>query len=251
MVKIQINSQWVYFLVLLVFLCSYPVSAYALKPVEIGAPAGWICHPNWAYFTADNMAADFTSDRTMGDSPFTVRFYDISYGYPDVWLWDFGDGNTSEAQNPIHTYLGPGMYDVSLKISKGVQYETTYLTDTPKPQVNNTTENNGSVGLLSDYYNTGMGQLTDMSYSSTAREYDYITVAYPGSGTDQPIPVDFYPEPENMVTMPSGLSGVKGNAQLSASTITITPDTQKGYTDNLHIDGAYRLSKSTPYNTAF
>ncbi|PKL59815.1 MAG: hypothetical protein CVV33_05910 [Methanomicrobiales archaeon HGW-Methanomicrobiales-4] len=175
------------------------------------------------------MAADFTSDRTMGDAPFMVRFYDISYGYPDVWLWDFGDGNTSEDQNPIHTYLEPGTYDISLKISKGVQYET----------------------AIADYNRTGMGQLTDISYASTAREYDYIIVAEPGSGTDQPIPEDFYPEPKNMVTMPSGLSGVVGSAELSASTITITPDTQKGYIDSLNVDGAYRLSKFTPYNTGF
>ncbi len=226
--KVQINSQWASLLALLLLLLSYPVSAFEYKSVDLGTP-GWVCHPKWAYFTADNMAADFTSDRTMGDAPFMVRFYDISYGYPDVWLWDFGDGNTSEDQNPIHTYLEPGTYDISLKISKGVQYET----------------------AIADYNRTGMGQLTDISYASTAREYDYIIVAEPGSGTDQPIPEDFYPEPKNMVTMPSGLSGVVGSAELSASTITITPDTQKGYIDSLNVDGAYRLSKFTPYNTGF
>jgi hypothetical protein len=246
----QISLTWISLLMLLFLLPSYSVvSAYEFKSIELGTP-GWVCHPEWAYFTADNMAADFTADRTKGDAPFTVRFYDISYGYPEAWQWDFGDGNTSEDQNPVYTYLQPGKYDVSLKISKGVQYETAYKTVTSGIP-DSKSINNSSEGLYTDYVNTGMGQLTDLNYASTDREYDYITVAEPGSGTDQPIPENFYPEPKNMVTMPSGLSGVKGNAQLSASTITITPDTQKGYTDSLKIDGVYRLSKFTPYNTGF
>jgi len=32
------------------------------------------------------------------------------------WLWNFGDGDTSSVQNPIHTYLSEGTYDVSLYI---------------------------------------------------------------------------------------------------------------------------------------
>src|SRR5690606_30707756 len=30
------------------------------------------------------------------------------------WLWDFGDGTTSTAQAPSHTYAAPGTYTVSL-----------------------------------------------------------------------------------------------------------------------------------------
>lgn len=30
------------------------------------------------------------------------------------WLWDFGDGETSTEQNPVHVYAGGGYYDVSL-----------------------------------------------------------------------------------------------------------------------------------------
>jgi len=31
-----------------------------------------------------------------------------------MWLWDFGDGNTSEAFEPIHVYASPGTYTVQL-----------------------------------------------------------------------------------------------------------------------------------------
>lgn len=41
------------------------------------------------------------------------QFSDLSVG-ADEWHWDFGDGATSTLQNPIHTYAGPGNYNVSL-----------------------------------------------------------------------------------------------------------------------------------------
>ncbi len=33
------------------------------------------------------------------------------------WNWDFGDGNTSQQQNPIHTYPAPGIYNVTLIVT--------------------------------------------------------------------------------------------------------------------------------------
>lgn len=33
------------------------------------------------------------------------------------WYWEFGDGNTSYEQNPIHTYESPGIYEVCLTIT--------------------------------------------------------------------------------------------------------------------------------------
>jgi len=35
----------------------------------------------------------------------------------DQWYWDFGDGNTSSIQNPIHQYANAGVYNVSLTIT--------------------------------------------------------------------------------------------------------------------------------------
>ena len=49
-----------------------------------------------------------------------VSFEDDSYGQPSNWLWDFGDGNTSLLENPIHTYLNEGTYDVSLFVSNSL-----------------------------------------------------------------------------------------------------------------------------------
>lgn len=46
----------------------------------------------------------------------TVYFTDMSQGSPDSWFWDFGDGNTSFEQNPLHTYDTGGEYTVCLTI---------------------------------------------------------------------------------------------------------------------------------------
>ncbi len=43
-----------------------------------------------------------------------VQFTDTSTGSPTSWQWDFGDGTTSTAQNPSHTFATDGVYTVSL-----------------------------------------------------------------------------------------------------------------------------------------
>ncbi|MBI2919337.1 MAG: PKD domain-containing protein [Chloroflexi bacterium] len=47
-------------------------------------------------------------------TPAAVTFTDTSAGAPTSWLWDFGDGVTSNAQNPTHTYNAAGNYTVTL-----------------------------------------------------------------------------------------------------------------------------------------
>lgn len=43
-----------------------------------------------------------------------VQFVDMTTGGAAFWLWDFGDGNTSSLQNPLHTYASAGSYTVCL-----------------------------------------------------------------------------------------------------------------------------------------
>ncbi len=59
--------------------------------------------------------ADFKADVIHGYPPFTVQFTDLSsVPAPAAWLWRFGDGDSSTAQNPIHTYTKNGEYNVRL-----------------------------------------------------------------------------------------------------------------------------------------
>ena len=48
----------------------------------------------------------------------SLRFYNNSFANRDVQFnWDFGDGNYSNLENPIHRYRKNGKYDVCLQIS--------------------------------------------------------------------------------------------------------------------------------------
>ena len=59
-------------------------------------------------------AAGFTGSPTYGTAPLTVQFTSTSKG-ANAYTWSFGDGGTSPAQNPRHTYRTPGIYTVSLE----------------------------------------------------------------------------------------------------------------------------------------
>jgi gliding motility-associated-like protein len=54
-----------------------------------------------------------SSNPTNCKFPFTVNFKDQSSNATS-WSWDFGDGNTSNQQNPSHTYTRYGNFTVSL-----------------------------------------------------------------------------------------------------------------------------------------
>lgn len=64
--------------------------------------------------------ADFTAAPKSGSVPLEVQFSDLSVTTADtieLWLWDFGDGDSSTQQHPTHTYTDAGSYDVSLTVS--------------------------------------------------------------------------------------------------------------------------------------
>jgi len=51
-----------------------------------------------------------------GLPPLNVRFQNFSSGAAIRFLWEFGDGTTSTADNPSHTYLVEGSYTVKLNM---------------------------------------------------------------------------------------------------------------------------------------
>ncbi|HUV29682.1 MAG TPA: PKD domain-containing protein [Acidobacteriota bacterium] len=63
--------------------------------------------------------ADFSGDPRSGLVPLTVDFKDHSTSELKIntWSWDFGDGGTSDVQDPSHTYTAAGRYTVTLTVS--------------------------------------------------------------------------------------------------------------------------------------
>ncbi|WP_028892116.1 T9SS C-terminal target domain-containing protein [Tenacibaculum sp. 47A_GOM-205m] len=67
-------------------------------------------------FNVQSPKARFVANPTRGQAtPHTVFFTDQST-LPDLWFWEFGNGNTSTSQNPIHTYTAAGDYTVNLTV---------------------------------------------------------------------------------------------------------------------------------------
>lgn len=97
--------------------------------------------------------ANYIADKLTGCAPLTVQFNDLSTvesGSVVNWSWTFGDGGTSNLQNPTHIYTEEGEFTVSLVITSdaGCMDDTTQF----------------------DYVITTTGATADFSYTP-----DYIT----------------------------------------------------------------------------
>jgi len=66
----------------------------------------------------------FTVFPESGQAPLGVSFTDTSSGNPVSWVWNFGDGSTSDLQNPSHQYTQNGSYAVSLSVKNSISSGT-------------------------------------------------------------------------------------------------------------------------------
>jgi len=94
---IIVKIKVVLLIVIISFLC---ISAVSVSAVETSDPV-----------------ASFSADVVNGKTPLQVIFTDTSTGDPTAWLWDFGDGSTAQAQDPVHSYTVAGDYNVSLTVT--------------------------------------------------------------------------------------------------------------------------------------
>ena len=89
---------------------------------------------NYIFVSTPAPIASFTGTPTNGTAPLTVQFNDTSTNSPTARNWSFGDGNSSTAQDPVHTFTSPGTYPVNLTVSNAAGSNflnrTTYITVT-------------------------------------------------------------------------------------------------------------------------
>ena len=129
-----------------------------------------------------------------GDFDFTANLLDVDFSATSdntmTYSWDFGDGNTSTASNPAHTYSAEGEYTVTLTLSNACgtkQIENT-VTVSFAVQAAFTTENTtGCNPLEVKYTNASTSNASSFSWSfpggnpSTSTE-ENVTVIYESAG---------------------------------------------------------------------
>ena len=64
----------------------------------------------------NNVSPDFSFEQNNYSHPSEIKFYNESSGLTGWFLWDFGDGNTSTEQNPVHSYIEDGPFSISLTV---------------------------------------------------------------------------------------------------------------------------------------
>jgi PKD repeat protein len=69
----------------------------------------------------ENPTADFDLETTLVHIPEEPLRVINKSRLGDFYLWDFGDGNTSNAFEPVHYYRHPGLYDISLTVTRATQ----------------------------------------------------------------------------------------------------------------------------------
>lgn len=148
-------------------------------------------------------SVDFTADVLAGDIPLSVQFTeDVNPGVGNIAsrLWDFGDGNTSDQENPLHTYTVAGTYTVSLTVTNDFEGTTTktktdYITalpNTPRIELLSVSSLNYGVVYLGD---TSPAQIIEVKNIGTAPmiissvSYYLANSQFALSGTELPITV--------------------------------------------------------------
>ena len=88
---------------------------YAVTLTATG-PGGTSTASRPAYIVVADPApvANFTGAPASGTAPLAVLFTNQTTGNVTGYQWSFGDGGTSTASNPSHTYTAPGAYTVTL-----------------------------------------------------------------------------------------------------------------------------------------
>ena len=105
---------------------------------------------NGPYYGLVNQLVSFDGDASGGHQPYT-------------WYWDFGDGQTSSEQDPVHRYEHPGNYTVTVTVTDD---EHTMVSDTSYALIqesNNPPDNpmvsgtiNGKKGVYYEYTISGL-----------------------------------------------------------------------------------------------
>jgi len=97
---------------------------------------GWHTHGGTSgryYIYIDDVAmVEDLENQPEANPQYIVLDYEVAFmanaQNVTTYLWDFGDGSTSEEENPFHVYAAPGTFNASLTIGSGCLDVTTEFT---------------------------------------------------------------------------------------------------------------------------
>ena len=237
-----------------------PVSASAMFPVKRGQFTGG----GGGGGTAP--VAEFTASPTSATTGSNIEFTDASTGSPTTWSWDFGDGATSDEQDPTHAYSAAGTYTVELTVTNASgtdkRTRTDYITITnPAPVADfSVSTQTPAVGQTVTFTDTSTGSPTGWSWSfgdggsinsgpvvshayNTAGPYTVTLTVTSGSGSSTVTKTNFIVVSAATCTVPSFVSPPPGTRINSAPGIW----SGRGFTSTIqeaagHSSGNYRIT---------
>ncbi len=150
----------------------------------------------------------------------SIQFKDTSTGNPASWNWDFGDGTTSNLQNPSHIYGKPGSYTVILKVSNGYYTRSVSKTITVLTPISvdfSYSPANPVAGQDVQFINNSSGSITGYSWNfgdGTTSTVKDPTHKYNSSGS---------------FTVTLTATGPRGSKSVS-KTVTVSPSLSPSFT---------------------
>ena len=144
------------------------------SPATAAPVLTWVNDKSWHEVNLEAvgiLAADFSGTPRQGPAPLSVNFTNLSAGNYTTCAWTFGDGGTSAScANPIHPYVTPGTYNVSLTVSGALGSNTEtkngYITvHTPLKAQFSAAPTTGIVPLTVSFTNSSTGDYTTCTWN--------------------------------------------------------------------------------------
>ncbi|MCP4122631.1 MAG: PKD domain-containing protein [Bacteroidetes bacterium] len=88
------------------------------------------------------------------------------------WIWDFGDGSTSNEENPVHTYSSPGFYVVTLTAVSVTGCESSWINFVSHPDLD--VDFTITPATVCDNVGLPFNFIVGGNSSSTVTQYDWI-----------------------------------------------------------------------------
>lgn len=135
-----------------------------------------------------NPQAEFLSVNRFTCPGANVRFFDTSHVGPHTRIWDFGDGGTSTAPEPLHQYASPGLYTVTLVITDQYGCSDTLI----KPDYITVSE-----PVASFTVNDSISSCTpfEVQFTNTSTYWNTLVWDLGGGTATIPNPIQFYTVP--------------------------------------------------------